>query len=59
MTDYEKEKIYPSAAKILKALGYDPDKGNVHNQFMERHKDSMNRKPSFKKHKPGRKKISK
>lgn len=41
MTDYEKEKIYPSAAKILKALGYDPDKGNVHNQFMERHRKAM------------------
>lgn len=59
MTEYEKEILYPSALKILKALGYDPEKGNVHNQFMERHKDSMNRKPSFKKHKRGRKKISK
>lgn len=41
MTRYEEEILYPTAKKILKALGYDPDKGDVHKQFMERHRKAM------------------
>lgn len=58
MTKFEKEALYPKALEILKGLGYDPEKGNVHSQFMERHKESMLRTPS-RKRRPYKKKSKK
>lgn len=45
MTQFEKERLYPEAKKILELLGYNTEE-DVYSQFMQRHEKKMRKKPS-------------